>query len=104
MAKRPKSQQPVKYRPINRKSEVLALFLEHPGQWLTYLFISRELMQNNAHRYITWLEEDGIKFHEKVVPHTNRYGKGSFYKMFKLRAPAKAAKMFNAINKQNGNM
>lgn len=99
MAKKSKSQQPIKYRPINRKTEVLALFLEHPGQWLTYLFISRELMQNNAHRYIQWLEEDGIKFYEKRVPHTNRYGNGSFYKMFKLRAPVKASKLFNSLNK-----
>lgn len=100
MAKRSQSQKPISYKPINRKSEVLALFLEHPGQWITYLFISRELMQNNAHRYIQWLEEDGISFHERVVPNTNRYGMKSFYKMFKLRAPAKARGMFNDINKK----
>lgn len=100
MAKRPQSQQPIKYRPINRKTEVLALFLEHPGQWLTYLFISRELMQNNAHRYIQWLEDDGIIFKEKIVPHTNRYGKTSVYKMFKLKALVKASKMFNSLNKK----
>lgn len=98
MAKKSASQQPIKYRPINRKTEVLALFLEHPKQWLTYLFISRELMQNNAHRYIQWLEDDGILFKEKIVPHTNRYGKGSFYKTFTLKAPAKSAKMFNSLN------
>ena len=100
MAKRSQSQKPIKYRPINRKTEVLALFLEHLGQWLTYLFISRELMQNNAHRYIQWLEDDGIIFKEKVIPHTNRYGTASFYKTFKLRAPVKAAKMFNSLNKK----
>lgn len=99
MAKKSKSQKPIYYRPINRKTEVLALFLEHPKQWITYLFISRELMQNNAHRYIQWLEEDGIKFYEKRVSHTNRYGKASFYKMFKLRAPIKASKLFNSLNK-----
>lgn len=100
MAKKSASQQPIKYRPINRKTEILALFLEHPKQWLTYLFISRELMQNNAHRYIQWLEEDGISFYEKRVLHTNRYGKASFYKMFKLKAPVKAAKMFDSLNKK----
>lgn len=100
MAKKSKSQKPIYYKPINRKTEVLALFLEHPGQWLTYLFISRELMQNNAHRYIQWLEDDGILFHEKKLPHTNRYGKSSFYKIFKLKAPTKAAKMFNSLNKK----
>lgn len=99
MTKKSTSKQPIKYRPINRKTEILALFLEHPKEWLTYVFISKELMQNNAHRYIQWLEDDGIKFYEKTIFHTNRYGKGSFYKVFKLRAPVNAAKLFNSLNK-----
>lgn len=85
--------------PRNRKSEVLAFFINSPKKPYSYLDVSVALNQNNAHRYIQKLEDSGVVFVEKTNKFKNRFGRVSFYKTFKLKTKKNAKSIYKLINK-----
>lgn len=89
----------LKLKPVNRKTEVLAVFMHNPTRDMSYVDISYRLRQNNTHKYVQWLEDSGIKFKETVHTFTNRFGRTSFYKTFKLKSLKQALKLWPILNK-----
>lgn len=85
--------------PTNRKAEVLAFFITSPKKAFSYLDVSAALNQNNTHRYIQWLSEDGVIFEETVMEFHNRFGRPSSYKRFKLQTKKNAREIYKKINK-----
>lgn len=86
-------------KPLNRKAELLLLFME-TNKMLSYLDISRELGNNNAHRRREDLEKVGIVFESVKVKTKNRFNNPIEFKKFKLKTKIREAKrIYKIVNK-----
>ena len=84
----------------NRKAELLLLFIQSRGKFLSYLEIAMELGNNNTHRYRSWLEKEGVKFNQIKIKTKNRFNNEIEYKKFQLGTKIGNAKIiFRKINK-----
>ena len=85
--------------PKNRKTEVLALFMVCKNKWLSHNDFASELQQINSHKYISFLEKDGVQFTERNQKFKNRFNRSSTYKQFKLKTDIKSCKeIFDKLN------
>jgi len=86
-------------KPLNRKAEVLRCIIETKKKGFTYLQLSKELGNNNIHKYRLWLQEDGLQLTSFVVHTTNRFGREIKYKRFTMKSTRQEAlKIYNRIN------
>lgn len=87
-------------KPKNRKTEVFAIFLRKKRKWLSHVDVAMVLQNINSHKYITWLKEDGIRFEERLIHFSNRFGRKSTFKQFRIKTNCQIClKTYRKLNK-----
>lgn len=87
--------------PKTRLAEVLAMFIINGRTWLNHYDFAMELWNLNSHKRIGDLRAKGIVFEQKMKPFTNRFGRKSSMKQFRMKTGKRdAMRIFKELNER----